>query len=112
MSNKEIEKSREEQISSMIGKIIDMPLSDFEKELIEQKVSIGIINNLSLNLSGIYYDLKTRKDAVLNLVANGVRPKEDPEVKKCLDGLYAEMIKVEQKITFLKQRSEELVSVD
>ena len=97
---------------SMIGKIVDLPLKDFEKELIEQKVNIGTINNLILNLEGVYYELRTRKDSVLNLVFKGGKSKDDPEIKKSLDGLYAEMIKVEQKITYLKQRSKELINVD
>ena len=97
---------------SMIGKIVDMSLNDFEKELIKQKVNVGTINNLILNLEGAYYELRTRKDAVLKLVSDGIRSKDDPEIEKTVAGLYAEMIKVEQKITFLKQRSKELVNVD
>ena len=97
---------------SMIGKIIDLPLEDFERELVEQKVNIGTINNLILNLESIYFELRVRKDAILDLVFKGVKFKEDPEVKKSLDGLYAEMIKVEQKITYLKQRSNDLINVD
>ena len=101
-----------DQEKSMIGKIIDLPLEDFERELVEQKVNIGTINNLILNLESIYFELKVRKDAILDLVFKGVKFKEDPEVKKSLDGLYAEMIKVEQKITYLKQRSKDLINVD
>lgn len=101
-----------QQTSSMISKIVDMSLEDFERELIEQKVNIGVINNLILNLEGVYYELRVRKDAVLGLVFKGVHSKDDPEIKKCIDGLYAEMTKTEQKITYLKQRSKELVNVD
>lgn len=96
----------------MIGNIIDLPLEDFEKELVRQKVNIGTINNLILNLEGAYFELRTRKDAVLDLVFKSGKSKDDPEIKKSLDGLYAEMIKVEQKITYLKQRSKELINVD
>ena len=96
---------------TMIGKIVDLSLEDFDKELTEQKVNIGTINNLILNLEGVYYELRVRKDAVLRLVFKGVKSKDDPEIKKCIDGLYAEMTKVEQKITFLRQKSQELVDV-
>lgn len=95
----------------MIGKIIDLPLEDFERELKEQKVNIGTINNLILNLESIYNELKTRKDGVLKLVFKGIKSKDDPEISKCLNGLYAEMVKTEQKITYLKQRSKELIDV-
>ena len=97
---------------SMIGRIIDLPLEDFEKELIRQKVNIGTINNLIINLEGAYYELRVRKDAVIYLVFKNGMSKDDLNIKKSLDGLYAEMIKVEQKITYLKQRSKELINVD
>ena len=96
----------------MIGNIIDLPLEDFKKELVRQKVNIGTINNLILNLEGAYFELRTRKDTVLDLVFKSGKSKDDPEIKKSLDGLYAEMIKVEQKITYLKQRRKELINVD
>ena len=97
---------------TMLGKIIDLSLEDFERELKEQKVNIGTINNLILNLESVYFELRGRKEAILDLILKGVHTKDDPEVEKCLNGLYAEMTKVEQKITYLKQRSKELVDVD
>ena len=105
--NKQIKKAQ-----SMIGKIIDLPLADFEKELIDQKVNIGTMNNIILNLSGAYHELVSRKEAILKLVFTGAKQKDDPEVQKSLNGLYAEMTKVEQKITYLKQRVAGLVDVD
>ena len=83
-----------DQDKSMIGKIIDLPLEDFERELVEQKVNIGTINNLILNLESIYCVLRVRKDAILDLAFKGIKSKDDPEIQKSLDGLYAEMIKV------------------
>lgn len=105
-------KTKQSQQENTIGKIVDMSLADFENELVRQRVSVGIINNLILNLEGVYYELRVRKDAVIDLMFKEGKSKDDPEIKKCLDGLYAEMIKVEQKITYLKQRSKELVNVD
>lgn len=95
---------------SMIGKIVDLPLEDFEKELVQQKVNIGTINNLILNLEAVYYDMRTRKDAVIKASFEGTIDKT--EARNAVNGLYAEMIKVEQKITYLKQRSKELINVD
>lgn len=96
--------------ATMIGKIVDLPLEDFEKELVRQKVNIGTINNLILNLEGAYYELRTRKDAILKMTFEGTVEKDKSQ--DVLNGLYAEMIKVEQKITYLKQRSKELINVD
>lgn len=95
---------------SMIGKIVDLSLEDFERELIEQKVNIGTINNLILNLEAVYFDLRNRKDAILKMNFEGTV--EKAKANDVLNGLYAEMIKVEQKIIYLKQRSKELVDVD
>lgn len=95
----------------LMGKVVDLPLADFERELVEQKVNIGMINNLILNLESIYFELRTRKDAVIDLVFKGGKSKDDPEIRQALDGLYAEMTKTEQKITYLKQRRMELIDV-
>lgn len=95
---------------TMIGKIIDLSLEDFEKELKEQKVNVGIMNNLILHLESIYFELRTRKDAVIKSSFEGNIDKA--EAQKAVNGLYAEMIKVEQKITYLKQRVKELLNVD
>ena len=102
-------KKNVETPEELMSKVVDLPLADFEEALIEQKVNIGMINNLILNLESIYFELRRRKDAVLDLVFKGGKSKED--IKEALDGLYAEMIKVEQKITYLKQRREELIDV-
>lgn len=103
-------RAEKKQQPTMIGKIVDLPLEDFEKELVHQKVNIGTINNLILNLEGVYYELRTRKDAVLKMKFEGAI--KEAEAQNALNGLYAEMIKVEQKITYLKQRSKELINVD
>lgn len=97
---------------SMLGAIVDMPIEKFKEELIEQKTNIGTINNLILHLEMTYNDMRQRKDAVLKLVFEGKNSKDDPDIQKSLKGLYAEMTKIEQKITWLKDRSKELVNVD
>lgn len=102
---------RVKEQQSMVGKIIDLPLADFEKELVDQKVNVGTMNNIILNLSGAYHELNARKEAVLKLVFSGAKKKDDPDIQKSLNGLYAEMTKVEQKITYLRQRVKELVDV-
>lgn len=95
---------------SMIGAIIDLSLEDFEKELVKQKVNIGTMNNLILNLEGAYFELRTRKDAILKATFEGTITKT--ESNNVLNGIYAEMIKLEQKIVYLKQRVKELINVD
>lgn len=94
---------------SVLGRIVDMSLEDFEKELVKQKVNIGVINNLIMLLSATYHDLVQRKDGVLDLVFKGVKKKE--EVQPIVEGLYAEMTKLEQKITLLKEKSKKLMDL-
>lgn len=110
MRKKKKKKQKPVQTQSMIGKIIDLPLEDFEKELIVQKVNIGTMNNLILNLEGAYNELRIRKDAVIKAGFEGTIPKD--QATALTEGIYAEMIKTEQKITYLKQRTKELVNVD
>lgn len=95
---------------SVLGRIVDMSLEDFEKELVKQKVNIGVINNLIMLLSATYHDLVQRKDGVLDLVFKGEKKKE--EVQPIVEGLYAEMTKLEQKITLLKEKSKKLMDLD
>lgn len=105
-------KQKAEQQTSTIGIVIDMPMEEFKEELVRQRVNIGVMNNLILNLEGSYAELKSRKDSVLDLVFKGMKSKDDPEITKSLEGLYAEMTKIEQKVVYLKQRVKELVDVD
>ena len=92
-----------------IGIVVDLPLKEFEEELVRQKVNIGTINNLILNLEAIYYELRMRKDAILKMSFDGTIEKD--KANSAVNGLYAEMIKVEQKVTYLKQRRQELINV-
>ena len=92
-----------------VGDIIDMPLEDFKRELVAQHVNIGTINNLILWFESIYAELSGRRNAVMDLVRKGIRAKDDPEVVKSLNGLYAEMTKIEQKVVHLKEVREKLL---
>ena len=57
-----------------------MPLEDFKKELIAQRVNIGTINNLILWFESIYAELSGRRTAIIDLVRKGIRAKDDEEV--------------------------------
>lgn len=105
-------KNRKKQVKpeqSMVGKIIDLPLEDFKREVEEQHLNVGMTHNVRLSLVGIYNDLCVRKDKVIELVTTKQRKNDDPEVVKVLNGLYAEMLKVEEKVTFLTEREERLL---
>ena len=91
--------------TSAIGDIIDMPIEDFKQSLIDQQVNVGIMMNLTHLLSAVYVDLQARKDTFVN------RQKTREEVQSPLDGIYAEMIKVEEKLVHLKERIKELSDV-
>ena len=97
---------------SDISVLVDMPLEQFKEELVKQNTNIGVASNMILLLNAIYEDLKQRKDLVLDLVFNEGRDKEDPEIKKSLEGLYALMTKVELKITHLQEYKKGLIDLD
>lgn len=105
-------KSNIPQNKSLIGRIIDMSLEDFEKELVRQKVNIGVMHNLELHLQGVYKDLVIRKESILKRCDEGSLNINDPEVDKALKGLYAEMLKIEDKVVFLKKKHKELIIID
>ena len=85
-----------------IGGLIDLPFDTFKEEVIKQKVPIGVLNNYILLFESSYSELRGRKDAILDLVYSGEKTKD--EVQTILEGLYAEMTKLEQKIVFMKDR--------
>lgn len=89
-----------------LGAVIDLDQDKFEEEV--KTRTLGEINNLILVLEHTYHDLCVRKDGVIDLVTTGKRKKDDPEVKTALEGLYAEMTKIELKVTHLKTRAGEL----
>ena len=95
--------------TSAIGDIIDMPMEVFKQSLIDQQVNVGIMMNLIHLLTAVFIDLKARKDTFVNRVVNKENTRE--EVSSPLDGLYAEMIKVEEKLVYLKERVKELSDV-
>lgn len=99
------------KVQSMIGAIIDMPLEEFKEELVKQNTNVGTMRNLIVYFNSIYADLKTRKDGIMNLVIKEGHSKDEPEIKNALNGLYAEMVKIEEKTVYLNQRVKELIDV-
>ena len=98
------------QVQSMVGAIIDMSEDEFKEELVNQKVNVGVANNLILHLSSIYEDLKRRKDGVISLVI--AKDKTEEEVKSTLGGLYAEMMKIERKVELIKEYRNRFLRMD
>lgn len=99
------------KVQSMIGAIIDMPLEEFKEELVKQNTNVGTMRNLIVYFNSIYADLKTRKDGIMNLVIKEGHSKDEPEIKDALNGLYAEMVKIEEKTVYLNQKVKELIDV-
>lgn len=105
-----MEKRNEMPQETMLGRIIDLPMKDFEEELVKQKINIGTMNNLILNLESAYNELRVRKDAILDAKLRG--SVEIVKAETAVRGIYAEMIKIEQKVVFLKNKVKDLVDVD
>lgn len=109
--SKKRRKKKQQEFKSTIGCIVDMSLEEFEAELVRQEANVGVMNNLKLNLSGVYNELVVRKDHIIQRVISGEIEKT-PEIEKTLNGLYAEMIKVEQKAVYLTQKVNELLKLE
>lgn len=101
--------SAESSFVSSIAQVVDAPQKQFEQEIIDQHVNVGQLQNMVILLESIYGQLCVQKDMVVNSVTRGERSKDDPQVKSTLEGLYAEMTKIELKVTFLKDRRKELI---
>lgn len=111
MKKRRKKQKTEFKVHSMIGAIIDMPLEEFKEELVKQKTNVGTMRNLIMYFNSIYADLKTRKDGIMNLVIKEGHSKDEPGIKDALNGLYAEMVKIEEKTVYLNQRVKELIDV-
>lgn len=86
---------------SSLGVLIDSPMEDFVKEVSDKNV--GTLNNLILTLEGTYSELEARKEAMLN--SDTIPFSEKGEATK---GLFSEMLKIEEKVTYLKKRVKDL----
>ena len=105
-------KKKKESMSA-IGKIIDQPMSDFKKYLEEEHVNVGTMNNLIHYLNMAYADLRQRKDTIMKPLDNkDISKKERREIEKAVRGIYAELIKIEEKVVYLKDKVSELVDVN
>lgn len=93
--------------NSALEMVIDAPQRQFEQEIIDQKVNVGQLHTMTIFLESVYGQLCVQKDAVVNSVVKGNSTRE--EVKSTLEGLYAELTKIELKVTFLKNRRKELI---
>lgn len=96
---KKVKKKKKEK--SVIGTIVDCSMKDFEEEI--KVLNRGTLISLKDSMSLLYKDLKMR----VSLISS----KEDisaDEKKTALEGLFAEMLKIEEKVVFLTKRIEEL----
>lgn len=98
---------------SALGQLIDQPLKDFKKELEEEHTNIGTMNNLIFYLNGAYADLRQRKDALIKSLENpNITNKDRREIRKSVKGIFAELIKIEEKVVYLQDRVKELIDVE
>lgn len=102
--------NREINSLDSLGAIIDMSFDNFKSSItMDATLTLGDILNLITVLELSYNDLKQRKDAIISNVASGVRSKDDPVIVEVLNNLYAEMLKIEEKVTYLKEKKAELI---
>lgn len=105
-----IEKKPRVSPDEYIASIVDAPQEEFES-IVGSTANQGDIQYLTVLLSSVYAQLRQNKDDVIQLVYEGVLTKDDAEAQRILEGLYAEMFKVEHKITYLKKRNAEIAGL-
>ena len=104
---------KKNQSITAIGQIIDQPMKDFKKSLEEQHTNVGTMNNLIHYLNGAYADLRQRKDTIMkSMESEDLTNKDRKEIEKTVKGIYAELIKIEEKVLYLQDRVKELVDVE
>ena len=106
-------KRKKKQSITAIGQIVDQPMEDFKKSLEEQHTNIGTMNNLIHYLNGAYADLRQRKDTIMkSLESEDINSKDRKEIDRTVKGIYAELIKIEEKVTYLQDKVKELIDVE
>ena len=104
---------KKNQSITAIGQIVDQPMEDFKKSLEEQHTNVGTMNNLIHYLNGAYADLRQRKDTIMkSLESEDITPKDRKEIDRTVKGIYAELIKIEEKVTYLQDKVKELIDVE
>ena len=106
-------KRKKKQSITAIGQIVDQPIEEFKKSLEEQHTNVGTMNNLIHYLNGAYADLRQRKDTIMkSLDSEDITKRDRKEIEKTVKGIYAELIKIEEKVLYLQDRVKELVDVE
>lgn len=100
-------KVAQKQVSAL-GKLIDLPLDQFQSEIEQEQVNVGQCHTLILNLEAMYAELRGRKDLLVERSVSA-DDKENREIEKAVESVYAELFKIEQKVTYLKEREKTLL---
>lgn len=89
--------------------LFDMKQEDFEKNVVDNHLNMGQINGLIFWFEMMYHQFRATKDVIIDNVAKGIRDRNDPEVKRVLEELYAGLTNIEKKVVYLRNRYQELV---
>lgn len=84
-----------------LATVIDSKYEDFVLEAV--KLSVGNVHSLCFILTNVYRDLYSRKEAIMKSKSLKLADKQNSILS-----LYAEMQKIEDKVTYLKNREMEL----
>lgn len=95
----------EEEIKvSPIGKLIDSTDEVFREELEKQQVNVGTMKNMSLYLSMTWEDLRVKKDGIIHIIVENKPGTDGGALRDTLQGIYMEMVKIENKVTILNEK--------
>ena len=102
---------------SVEGKIIDLPIDKFKKQVEKRHLTLGMVKTLDVYLTSAYNQLVQSKDSLVSQYVKAKdsgshSEKELDTIHKTIEGIYAEMTKIEQKVLYLKERSKTLMDAD
>lgn len=100
-----------DEMISKLGDVIDLPTEEFKQQIIEQKVPIGVLQNLRIMLTSAYNELNQRREALIDRM-NIMNEEDKAKTEEVLKGVYMEMLRIEDKCIFLVERVKELLRLE
>ena len=98
---------KKNQSISFLGRLIDQNIEDFKRDVEEQHINLGTLKNYILYFNSAYSDLVSRKNELIEGFGDRTE-KEKRDIHKAVMGIYSELTKIEQKLTYLRERVDQL----
>ena len=99
-----------EKFATNLGEVIDMDYDEFTNKVEDLAIPVGVLQNLRVVFLASYNNLVERKNAIIDGIKNNTIENNE-ETHKIIEGIYAELLKIEDKSTYLVQRISKLLDI-